>query len=632
MNRPFTPQRLSNERLEASQPGVRPRPVIWTIIPCRTVVLTALSFFLATDGLLAQNGPAAPAESKAPTSFPSLKEYRDFSVNRDGNALRGKELFFSEQRVACSKCHSVDGTSGKAGPDLFAVGDRFPRRELIDAVLEPSASIAVGYGTTIVETRTGDEHQGILKQATVAWIELMGADGKTMRIAADDIREQRGSKVSLMPEGLQAGLSREEFADLIQYLVTLKQPENTFSSNRGMPADIPELAKPIAVRPFFGEELRFPHAFVHKPGDVRSGLVWFGQLPGVSNAFLVVHQTGKIWLLEKGASNDVKTLFADVTKDLFNERGPNGLLGLAFHPRFRENRKYYLKHQVFEEGRIVTTVVERQASPDLRTDSGQLSRRLWKVVSVTQDHSGGCIGFGPDGFLYIAMGDTGPQQDPQGHGQDLTTHLAKILRIDVDHTEDGLPYAIPADNPLRGRPDARPEIWAYGFREPWRFSFDPATGDLWVGDVGQDRVEEVAIVRRGENHGWNVYEGFEPFSNRYRKEGIRYVPPVFAYRRKYGNSVTGGYVYRADNRSSFYGVYVFGDYTSHRIWGLIQHDRTLQTVRQIGMSPQNIASFGTDERGEIYLVGYEGMIYKLDFTETAFEGMPAGPATSAATR
>jgi glucose/arabinose dehydrogenase len=352
---------------------------------------------------------------------------------------------------------------------------------------------------------------------------------------------------------------------------------------------------------------------------VRYGLVWFGSLPGASNTFVAVHQTGKIWLLEKNGTNETKTLFADVGKDIFNERGPNGLLGLAFHPKFRENRKYYLKHQVFEDGKIVTTVVERTASTDLRADSSQPSRRLWQVAATTQDHTGGCIGFGPDGFLYIAMGDTGPQQDPQGHGQDLTTHLGKILRIDVDHTDTGLPYAIPADNPFRNRRNARPEIWAYGFREPWRFSFDPVTSDLWVGDVGQDRVEEVAIVRRGENHGWNVYEGFEPFSNRYRKEGLAYIPPVFAYRRKYGNSITGGYVYRGDKRSSFYGVYICGDYTSHRIFGLKQQGRVLEAVRQIGTAPQNIASFAQDERGEIYLVGYEGMVYQLDLGGTNFD-------------
>ena len=608
---------------------------------------------------------AEPPPTAATDIARQVREYRDYAMGHDGIAARGRELFLDEQRAACAKCHSVDGSSGKAGPDLYAVGDKFPRRELILAVLEPSAAIAIGYGTTVVETKSGETYQGILKQTTAEALELMGADGKPIRIATIDIKEQRGSALSLMPDGLQTGLSRQEFTDLIEYLVTLKQPDSALTSNRGTPADIPELARPIAVRPFFAEEQRFPHAFVHKPGDVRSGLVWFGQLPGVSNTFLVVHQTGKIWLLEKHrlpetgradlpvgpdarqrvptrliaptrdagiveATHDVKTLFGDVAKDLFNERGPNGLLGLAFHPKFRENRRYYLKHQVFEEGKIATTVVERRAAAELRSDSGQPSRRLIKIVSATQDHSGGCIGFGPDGFLYVAMGDTGPQQDPQGHGQDLTTHLGKILRIDVDHADAGLPYAIPADNPFRGRSDALPEIWAFGFREPWRFSFDSVTHELWVGDVGQDRVEEATIVRRGENHGWNVYEGFEPFSNRYRKEGASYVPPVFAYRRKYGNSITGGYVYRGDKRSSFYGVYICGDYTSHRIFGLKQQDRTLQVVRQIGMSPQNIASFAEDEQRNLYVVGYEGMIYKLDFTDAVFETAPSGLAPSTA--
>lgn len=582
---------------------------------------------------LALIAPACRAQSPAQSS-PSdparqIREYRDFAMGRDGNAARGRELFNDENRAACVKCHSVDGSSSKAGPDLFSIGDKFPRRELTRAVLEPSAEIAVGYGTTIVEMNSGEEFQGILKETTADAIDLVGADGKRVRIAARDIQAQRGSTVSLMPEGLQAGISREEFTDLIEYLTTLKQPESALTSNRGMPADIPELARPVAVRPFFSEELRFPHAFVHKPGDVRYGLVWFGQLPGSSNTFVVAHQPGRIWLLDTSATNAVKTLFADVSKEIFNERGPNGLLGMAFHPKFRENRKYYLKHQVFENGKIVTAVVERQAAPDLRSDSGQPSRRLWQVASTTQDHSGGCIGFGPDGFLYIAMGDTGPQQDPQGHGQDLTTHLGKILRIDVDHAGAGLAYAIPADNPFRDRSDARPEIWAYGFREPWRFSFDSLTHDLWVGDVGQDRVEEAAIVRRGENHGWNVYEGFEPFSNRYRKEGASHIPPVFAYRRKFGNSITGGFVYRGDKRSSFYGVYICGDYTSHRIFGLTQKDRALQVVRQIGAAPQGIASFAEDEQGNLYVVGYEGMIYKLDFGDAVYEAAPARPPVSA---
>ncbi len=550
----------------------------------------------------AQEGPA------------DKRAYQGYAVGHEGDSARGERIFQSES-AGCSKCHTVDGSAAKAGPDLFAIGDKYPRRDLVTAILEPSAAIAVGYGSTIVNTKSGEEFTGVLKQSTETKIELIRADGKAVSIATADVKEQRGSTTSLMPEGLQAGMSQQDFTDLIDYLVTLKQPVNALSSNAGMPNAIADLTKPVPIVPFFNEELRFPHSFVHAPGDVRSGLVWFEQIPGASNQFVVVHQTGKIWLLEKNSDSDQKTLFGDFAAELFNERGPNGLLGFAFHPKFRENHRYYLKHQVFEEGKIATVLVEKFAAENHRQDSGKPSRRLLKILSVTQDHSGGCIRFGPDGYLYLGMGDTGPQQDPQGHGQDMHTFLGKILRIDVDHRSADLPYAIPDDNPFRGQPNVLPEIWAFGFREPWRFSFDSLTGDLWVGDVGQDRVEEAAIVRRGENHGWNVFEGFEPFSNRYRKEGETYVPPVFAYKRKFGNSITGGFVYRGHTKSPFYGAYICGDYTSRRIWAVTQENRVLKSVRQIATSPQGISSFATDEQGEIYVVGYEGMIYKLELSE-----------------
>jgi putative heme-binding domain-containing protein len=547
-----------------------------------------------------------------------LRAYRDSAVNRDGDADRGKELFFDEVRTGCAKCHSADGSASKAGPDLMAAGDKFPRREIIQAILEPSAGIAVGYGATIVRTRSDEEFSGIIKDVTAEQLTLMLADGRLEKIQTGEIAQQAGSTVSLMPEGLHAGLTTDEFADLVQFLTSLRQPENSLATSRGMPMEIREIPTPVKVVPFFKEEMRFPHAFVDKPGDVRSGLVWFSQAPGVSNLFFVVHQTGKVWLLEKGDEADRKVLFADFSAELFNERGPNGLLGMAFHPHFQKNGRYFLKHQVFEEGKIATILVEKLADETRRRDSGKPSRRLLKIESVTQDHSGGCIEFGPDRYLYLGMGDTGPQQDPRGHGQDMRTLLGKIIRLDVDQEDGTLPYAIPADNPFRNDSAARPEIWAYGFREPWRFTFDRETGELWVGDVGQDRVEEVAIVRKGENHGWNVYEGFEPFSNQYRKSGAVYTPPIFAYRRKFGNSVTGGYVYRGEKNSTFYGVYICGDYTSHRIFGVRQKNGVLTGVRQIGMSPQNIASFGTDDRGDIYIVGYEGMIYRLDFTDARF--------------
>lgn len=543
----------------------------------------------------------------------TVAKYRDFALRRDGDVERGRALFHSVEKAACAACHTVDGRGGRAGPDLFAVGDSFPRRELITAILEPSAAIAVGYGATIVETKAGATFYGIVKQANAAATELMGADGKLVRISSADIKAQTGSALSLMPAGLHAAFSLQEFADLIEYLASLRQPENSLTSSRGTPAAIPELATPVGFRALFPEEMRMPATLVRKPGEPRTGLVWFVQLPGEDDAFFAVHQTGRIWRMDRGVDGWTKSLFADFSGEVYYERGPNGLLGLAFHPDFAANRRYFLKHQVFDEGKLATVLVEKQAAADRRADSGRPSRRLLHIPSVTENHSGGTIEFGPDGCLYLAMGDTGPQNDPNGHGQDMQLLLGKMLRIDVDRRDAGLPYAIPADNPFRGRPGARPEIWALGFREPWRFTFDSATGDLWVGDVGQNRVEEVAIVRRGENHGWNVYEGFEPFANERRREGEAYVPPIAAYRRKHGNSVTGGYVYRGDPRSSFHGVYVFGDYTSRKVFGLTHDHRVLKTFRQIGVAPESIASFATDRRGRIFVVGYEGMVYEIDF-------------------
>lgn len=507
----------------------------------------------------------------------------------------------------------MDGRASTAGPDLFAVGDKFGRRDLVEAVLIPSATISPGYGTVIVETKAGEEYQGVLKQATGAGLQLMGADGKLVSIATPDIKEQRGSTVSLMPEGSHAVLSLQEFTDLTEYLAALRQPESILVSNHGLPGLIPVLAKPVTAQPFFPQELQLPRS------RVQTGLTAFHQVPGFGNVFLVLHQKGMIWRMEKTKAGEEKTVFADLTSEVFSLRGPNGLLDMAFHPKFHQNRKYYLKYQVFEEGKVTTVIVEKQFTADFKGDSGKPARRIIKIVSVAEDHSGGCLAFGPDGFLYIVMGDTGPHNDPNGHAQNLQLLLGKLLRIDVDRTEDGLPYAVPSDNPFLGRAGARPEIWAYGFRNPWRFSFDRVTGDLWLADVGQDREEEVAIVHRGENHGWNVYEGFEPFSNEYRKEGRTFTTPVFAYKRKFGNSVTGGHVYRGDKQSSFYGVYLCGDYTSKRIFGLTQENGTLKNIRQIGSIPQGLVSFGSDEAGHIYAVGYEGMIYQLDFSESCFD-------------
>ncbi len=541
-----------------------------------------------------------------------LGAYRKYALTHDGDVARGMKLF-NEQRLLCSNCHSVDGKASKAGPDLSAVGDAFGRRDIVDAVLMPSLTISPGYGTVVVETKAGASFVGVLKGSNADMVQLMGVDGKLVSIAKADIQTQTGNTVSLMPEGLQASLTVQEFADLIEYLTSLKQAESTLASNRGMPAVIPELAKQVSVRPFFADAFTLPR------GKVEAGLTSLRQIPGIPDAFLVLHQKGVIWRVEKTATSDVRTTFADFPAEVFSERGPNGMLDVTFHPKFRENRKYYLFYQVFEDGKVTSIIVEKQFSEDFKSDSGKPPRRILKIASVAEDHSGGCLQFGPDGFLYIVMGDTGPHNDPNGHAQNLDLLLGKVLRIDVDREDAGMAYAIPADNPFRGQTGVRPEIWASGFRNPWRFSFDRLTGDLWLADVGQDRVEEVDLVHRGENYGWNVFEGFEPFSNEFRKEGRAFTPPVFAYRRKYGNSITGGHVYRADKSSSFYGVYVFGDYTSKRIFGITQESGKFKTVRQLGTMPQRIVSFSEDEAGNLYGVGFEGMIYKITFDDALFE-------------
>jgi putative heme-binding domain-containing protein len=560
----------------------------------------------------------APGGESSPENSPKpMEEYLRVAMQREGSAVRGEMLFANQQRTLCTKCHSVDGQGRKAGPDLSTAGDRFSRRELIEAVLTPSASIAVGYGTTLVTTKSGNAYLGVLKQATDSEIELMGMDGRQERIPAADIRERQGSVISFMPEALHAALSPEEFTDLVEYLVSLKQPARALAGLRGMPEEIPLLEKPVALRPFLNTDLRQapPEG---RPAGTPTGLVWFGQVPGRAELFLAAHQSGVLWLVEKRRDGERTGVFADLTSQVFSASGPNGLLGVAFHPQFPANRKYFLKRQVVEEGTMATVLEERRFSTDLTGDSGEPPRRLLKIASVAEHHNGGCLAFGPDGFLYLGMGDSAPNFDPQGFAQDLRLLFGKMLRLDVDRCDPGLSYAIPPDNPFRGRSDARPEIWASGLREPWRFSFDRLTGDLWVADLGQERGDEIDLVRRGDNCGWNVHEGFELFSSGHRRQGVTYAPPVFATRRRHGTAIIGGFVFRGDRQSSFYGVYVFGDHQSRRIWGLTLEHGALKHVRQLATAPQSIASFSCDEAGRLFVVGYQGMIYEMDFRSAVF--------------
>jgi putative heme-binding domain-containing protein len=535
----------------------------------------------------------------------SKSDYQNAALRSLGDPVRGRELFFNEERLACSRCHSTDGKGVKVGPDLFTIGDKFGRRDLIEAILSPSQTIAVGYSTTTIEENSGDTFQGIIKDVTERGVELVLPDGNKIEVPKKEIAHQTTSSVSLMPEGLQAGLSLAEFCDLVEYLVSLKLPDNVNLVQHGMPAIIPVAHHPAGFRAIHSAELAFNNP------------VWFGQIPGSANAFLVVeHQTGKIWRLE--LNPEKKTLFLDLGTNVISG-GTRGLIGFVFHPKFTENRKYFVAVHVSEQGVTKTLTLERRASPDLLHDSGEEPVRILEITATSNVHYGGSLMFGPDGYLYIGMGDTGPQEDPRGNGQDRSYLRGKILRIDVDHHDEKKLYSIPQDNPFINDPHFRPEIWAYGFREPWRFSFDPVTHKLWVGDVGQDRYEEVDIVERGGNYGWNTYEGFEPFSNKYRRASERYLPPVFAYTRKYGPSVTGGFVYRHDATSPFNGAYIFGDYETRRIFALHEDHGALKNIVQIGIAPQRVVSFGEDSERNLFVVGYEGTIYRLDLNSASVD-------------
>jgi putative heme-binding domain-containing protein len=533
-----------------------------------------------------------------------LAQYRNAAL-LGGDPARGKVVFESKE-AGCKKCHVVGGNERRAGPDLVVIGDKYGREQLVQAVLEPSITIHPDYATMVATTVDGKVHTGVLRDRTDGYLELLDAESQLVRLPIADIDNEQRTGTSLMPTGLFKTVKADSFADLIAYLETLKQPEGELRL-AGIPNVIPAIAKPIALVPLHSEALRFENP------------VWIIAIPASKNAFLVVEQkTRKIWRFEEGQP-EKKELFADFSDEATTGEF-EGVMCLAFHPRFTENRKYYVNYHVRNQGSFFSPViVERQATSDLRRDAGVASRRLLQIPQNTDLHWGGMLAFGPDGYLYVGAGDAGPQEDPEGHSQDLSELTGAILRIDVDRQQDGKPYAISKSNPFRNSgPDIRPEIWASGFRMPWRFSFDPVTGDLWVGEIGQNLFEEVSIARVGENHGWNVYEGFMKFSDRYRRAGETYTPPVIAYRRKYGVSVTGGFVYRGKRNASYYGTYIFGDFESKRIWALTQADRQLIKVRQIGESPQRIASFGVDSDGELFLVGYEGTIFRLALADSDF--------------
>jgi glucose/arabinose dehydrogenase len=325
-----------------------------------------------------------------------------------------------------------------------------------------------------------------------------------------------------------------------------------------------------------------------------------------SGRLFILEQAGRIRVVQDG--NLLPDPFLDIT-DRVSCCGERGLLGLAFHPDYKQNGQFYINYTDLNGNTVIARYHVSSDDPN-HADPGS-EEPLLHVNQPYPNHNGGETVFGPDGYLYLGLGDGGSAGDPQGHAQSLDTFLGKILRIDVN---SGDPYAIPPDNPFVNG-GGKPEIWAYGLRNPWRFSFDRETDDLYIGDVGQDSWEEIDYLSSGgpggTNFGWDYREGKHAYEGT-PPAGLDLVDPVAEYGHDQGCSVTGGFVYRGKNLPAWQGIYLFGDYCSGLVWGLIKGGDGAWTDQVLFQTGAQITSFGEDESGEVYLVDHGGTVYRLE--------------------
>jgi glucose/arabinose dehydrogenase len=327
-----------------------------------------------------------------------------------------------------------------------------------------------------------------------------------------------------------------------------------------------------------------------------------------SDRLFVVEQEGIISVFPRSGPTAKKT-FLDITARVDDAGNEEGLLGLAFHPQYKTNGFFYVNYTASNPDRTVVSRFKVSSDPDKAEVTSELV-----ILTFNQpysNHNGGQLAFGPDGYLYIAIGDGGSGGDPNNHGQDLATLLGSIARIDINSTAGALNYAIPTDNPFKGNASGyKEEIYAYGLRNPWRISFDVETGKLWAADVGQNAYEEIDIIEKGGNYGWRLMEGKHCYQSNCNQTGLKL--PVWDYPRSEGLSVTGGFVYRGALLPSLKGEYIYADYGSQKVWALDATDVNSPVNRQVVTAGFAISSFGVDIDNELYLCGFDGRIHKLE--------------------
>ncbi|WCL50916.1 PQQ-dependent sugar dehydrogenase [Leptospira sp. GIMC2001] len=333
-------------------------------------------------------------------------------------------------------------------------------------------------------------------------------------------------------------------------------------------------------------------------------------IPGNDTDLIVLEKTGKAKLLNL-QTGSVRTVI-DLSKIVLTS-SEQGLLGIAFANDYSKSGKIYLNFIMKRNSEDRTIIAEinqdifRSTEPILEVDN-----ILKEIAQPYANHNGGCIRMGKDGFLYIGLGDGGSSNDPHGNGQNSKTFLGKLLRIDPKLGKGGMQYQIPKDNPFYKSKEFYPEIYAYGFRNPWKFSFDRETHELFLADVGQNRIEEVNVVRKAGNYGWNIFEGNECFKGNSKCKDLKgAIQPIHTYNHDLGQSITGGYVYRGTTIPSFQGHYVFGDFVSGTIWSL-SYQKGKMTDKMLLKTKMNISTFGEDNFGELYLADFsKGEVYKL---------------------
>ncbi len=370
-----------------------------------------------------------------------------------------------------------------------------------------------------------------------------------------------------------------------------------------------------AELPKLRTEVAFPNLQFDRP-------VALAYPEGGGNLLFVAEQhQAKVWSFPNDPQTGDKQLFLQLPREISRDN-EEGLLGLAFHPKYKENGEFFVYYSSREgqTGRRSVVSRFRVSKDDPRKADPESEERVWLgPPDPYGNHNGGCILFGPDGYLYITLGDSGAADDPLTTGQNAGDFFGSILRIDVDHPEGNKPYGIPKDNPARRDRQAfagwAPEVYCIGLRNVWKFSFDRENGTLWAGDVGQNLWEMVYILKNGGNYGWSLMEGTHGFRPRQRRSRTPITPPVFEYPHSVGKSITGGYVYRGKRLPALVGAYVFGDFETGRIWGLREEGGKAAEVAEIvdlNASPKlNIAGFGEDPEGELYILAFDGRLHRF---------------------